>query len=349
MKILHVISSLEVGGAQKLVSDLLPMFSSRGLEVELLVFQDVENNLSKKIKEAGINIKSLNETNYSFNLIKKLRREISKYDIVHVHLFPTLYWVAIASIGLKNTKLVYTEHSTSNRRRNKFYFKPIERFIYSFYSRIISISKQTEQALIEWLSPRNKTPFVVINNGVDIDLYAQKENIIKNNQIIMVSRFVPAKDQETLIKAMSYVNKDLSLALVGDGENLERCKSLSIELGIDKRVKFLGSCSNVNELLWQSLIGVQSSHWEGFGLTAVEMMAAGLPVIASNVEGLKQVVEGAGVLFKQNDEKELAQEINKLYENIEYRNLVIEKCINRSKDYSISKTVQEITDVYNNL
>jgi hypothetical protein len=140
-----------------------------------------------------------------------------------------------------------------------------------------------------------------------------------------------------------------SLALVGDGENLERCKSLSIELGIDKRVKFLGSCSNVNELLWQSLIGVQSSHWEGFGLTAVEMMAAGLPVIASNVEGLKQVVEGAGVLFKQNDEKELAQEINKLYENIEYRNLVIEKCINRSKDYSISKTVQEITDVYNNL
>ena len=54
MKILHVISSLEVGGAQKLVSDLLPMFSSRGLEVELLVFQDVENNLSAKIKEAGI-------------------------------------------------------------------------------------------------------------------------------------------------------------------------------------------------------------------------------------------------------------------------------------------------------
>ena len=64
MKVLHVISSLELGGAQKLISDLLPVFASRGLDVELLVFQDVQSYLSEKIRESGVNIKSLNESNF---------------------------------------------------------------------------------------------------------------------------------------------------------------------------------------------------------------------------------------------------------------------------------------------
>lgn len=348
MKVLHVISSLELGGAQKLISDLLPVFASRGLDVELLVFQDVQSYLSEKIRELGVNIKSLNESNYSLRLIFKLRKEISKYQVVHVHLFPTLYWVAIASIGTK-TRLIYTEHSTSNRRRNKSYFRPIERLIYSFYSKVISISEQTQQALLEWLAPQDVSQFVVIRNGIDIEVYKPKNYFIKNNKIIMVSRFAPAKDQETLIKAMCNVHKDLSLELVGDGENLEKCKKLSTELGLDNRISFLGSCSNVNELLWDAKIGVQSSHWEGFGLTAVEMMAAGLPVIASNVEGLRQVVEGAGLLFNRGDEVELANKINKLYEDDEFRNSVIEKCEIRSRDYSILRTAQEIMDIYRNV
>lgn len=348
MKVLHVISSLAVGGAQKLVADLLPIISTEGIDVELLVFQEVENHLSEKIKKAGITIHSLPANAGRWKRMMALRKALVHYQLVHVHLFPTLYWVALANIGI-HVPLVFTEHSTSNRRRGKFYLRPLEQFIYSRYQAVISISEQTQQALLSWLKPQNTNAFSVVENGIDLSAYTPRTEVKRNPQIVMVSRFVPAKDQATLIKAMAYVNKQLSLLLVGDGETMARCKELSNQVGVSDRVQFLGARSDVSEWLWQSMIGVQSSHWEGFGLTAVEMMAAGLPVVASDVEGLKQVVAGAGMLFNRGDEMQLAQIINELYEDTTLRNDTIVACQKRAQQYSIVKSAQAIIERYNQL
>ena len=125
MKVLHVISSLEIGGAQRLLSDLLPIQKQQGLDVELLLNVRVENEFTRKIQDAGIRISSLDIPVYSVTNISRLRTHIKGYDVVHVHLFPSIYWVAIAAIGLQ-VKLVYTEHSTSNRRREKNCFRQHE-------------------------------------------------------------------------------------------------------------------------------------------------------------------------------------------------------------------------------
>ena len=348
MKLLHIISSLEVGGAQRLLSDLVPIQKHQGLDVEVLVNTRIDNDFTKKIQDAGVKIISLDEPRiYSLSNIFRLRKIMKNYDVVHVHLFPSVYLVAVASIGLK-TKLVYTEHSTSNRRREKAYFRPVEKFVYRRYKRVISISQQTQDALQSWLQSKDDR-FVVINNGVDTKSFSALSRPVLPKSLIMVSRFAASKDQETLIRAMRLVDSEAVLRLVGDGENLEHCKGVAEKEGVADRVHFLGTRSDIAELIAESYIGVQSSNWEGFGLTAVELMAAGKPVVASDVDGLKQVVEGAGLIFRKGDAEELACHITRLLDDSSYYDTVAENCRNRAPLYDISVMAGYYKNVYSSL
>lgn len=347
MRILHVITSLEFGGAQRLLVDLLPL-QSVSEEVILLVYERVYNDFERSIEKAGIKILCLNEHNFhNPGVVLRLRKIFKDYDLVHAHLFPTIYWASLAARGLK-VKLVYTEHSTSNSRRNKWYFRPVERFMYSRYDRIISISQQTQDALTSWLGQQDER-FVVVNNGVDTKKFSSVEVPVSAKSLIMVSRFASSKDQETVIRAMEHIDKDAVIRFVGDGENRRHCEELAQELGVSDRVQFLGSRSEVPELVASSYIGIQSSNWEGFGLTAVELMAAGKPVIATNVDGLKQVVEGAGETFNVGDATELAEKVNNLLSDNQYYNLVIDKCRQRSKMYDISVMLENYLKLYKSI
>lgn len=357
MKVIHIINSLEIGGAQKLITDLIPLQKRQGVDVSILVFNESRSNFEKKLINCGITILSLNVSiQYNPTLIFKIRKHLKKNDIAHVHLFPALYWVAIASIGLK-TELIYTEHSTSNRRRDSYFFQPIERLIYNRYSKIVSISEQTQKNLINWLCPKEPTKFQVIPNGVNLRKYQEAETKSVESlfgrsgiHILMVSRFVPAKDQTTLIKATKFIdNPNVFIAFAGDGELINDAKRISDNLGVDNRCVFLGNRDDIPDLIKVSAVGVQSSHWEGFGLTAVEFMAAGKPIIASSVDGLKQVVEGAGEIFQAGDEKGLAEKINILLADHSYYDSMAEKCRIRATKYDISVMTQQYQKIYQNL
>lgn len=348
MRVLHVISSLEIGGAQRLLSDILPLMAKEN-DVTLLVNKEVENDFSHKIKEAGVKIVNCGCPNlHSPKNIFRVARLAKEYDIVHIHLFPTVYWAAFASL-ITPMKLVYTEHSTLNRRRGKWYFKPIEKFVYSRYKKVISISQQTQEALTGWLDTKAGDPrFVVINNGVNLSSFQDlKEEKLYPKTLIMVSRFVASKDQMTVIRAMKLLPDDVHVIFVGDGENLDNCRTLAKEQGLRERVHFVGKQSNVVSWIAKADIGVQSSNWEGFGLTAVEIMAAGKPIVATNVDGLKQVVEGAGELFEVGDENELAGIIKCLYDDKEEYHRMSKASRARAAEYDIVNTVQRYIELYN--
>lgn len=348
MRVLHVISSMEIGGAQRLLSDLLPLLKQDGIDVSLLVLKTENTGFTMKILDAGVPIISLDVESFRNPLLAlKIRDIIRNYDIVHAHLVHALYLCSIAARGL-NIRLVYTEHSTSNNRRGKEFMRPIEKWIYGRYEKLISISEQTQTALQSWLQSKDKR-FVVIHNGVDTKVFSSKHCKKIPYSLIMVSRFASSKDQETVIRAMKMLHDNVIIRFVGDGENLERCKQAAKEIGVGKRVSFLGARTDVANLVAESLIGIQSSNWEGFGLTAVEMMAAGLPVIATEVDGLKQVVEGAGLLFKVGDEKSLADNVNSLLGNITLYEEIAKKCRERALQYDIIYTRQQYARVYKSL
>ncbi len=358
MKILYIIKDLDIGGAQRLVSDLLPLIK-REHEVDLLLFEEEDNAFYRKVREAGIRIICQKATLRSPKSISRLRKIIRQYDLAHVHLFPELYIGALAAIGTK-VPLVFTEHSTSNRRRGKWYLRPLEKWMYHRYKKIITISQQTQDALMQWVQAKSTDKrFVVIENGINSEAFDKVDKVtnLQDNeslrqddkrvcQIIMVSRFVEAKDQETVIKAMSHLDDSFHLSFVGDGERMPFCQQLVDELGLKDKVSFLGRRADIPVLISKADIGVQSSHWEGFGLTAVELMAAGLPVVATDVPGLKQVVEGAGLLFASGDDSQLAQHIQQLATDGEYYSRVSQACKERSAMYDISVTANRYSALY---
>ena len=345
MKVLHVISSLEIGGAQRLLSDLLPIQKQQGIDVSLLVLKSEDNDFSRKVQNAGVPIISLDVKSFRNPFLAfKVRSIIKKYDVVHAHLVHALYICSLAARGLK-TKLIYTEHSTSNNRRGKAYARPIEKYVYGRYNKLISISQQTQDALQDWLQSKDDR-FVVINNGVDTKKFAHIHKEIIPKSLIMVSRFASSKDQETVIRAMKWLDEDVTLRFVGDGENLGHCKKVAQDIGVVNRVQFLGARSDVAELIAKSLIGIQSSNWEGFGLTAVEIMACGKPIVATNVNGLKQVVEGAGLLFEVGDYKTLSKIIAGLINNKNQYDSMVEKSKKRAEEYNIEKTAEKYINAY---
>lgn len=344
MKILHVITSLEIGGAQRLLSDLIPL-QAKTEDVTLLVYERVGNDFERRVSAAGVNIISMDEHNFhNPGVILKMRKIFKDYDAIHAHLFPTVWWASLAARGLK-VKMVYTEHSTSNSRRGKWYLRPVEQFMYARYNKIISISQQTQDALCSWLKA-NDERFVVICNGVDTARFASVKKPVIPKSLIMVSRFASSKDQETVIRAMQQIDPEATLRFVGDGENLEHCKQIASELGLTDRVQFLGARSDVAELVAESYIGIQSSNWEGFGLTAVEIMSCGKPIIGTNVDGLKQVIEEAGETFHVGNDNELAVRVNYLLNNIEHYTRISGKCIERASLYDISVMANGYLGVY---
>ena len=350
MHILQIINSFKIGGAEHLVSELVPILNEKH-HVEVLLLQQLGTAYEQQLRDTGITIHCL-EVKCLYNPVNiwKIRlflKEHPQFNIIHVHLFPLLYWVALASIGLKR-KLVWTEHSTSNKRAQKFYMHPIERFVYSLYDKIICISPATLHSVrSRTKASSDDLRYCIIENGIDTAKFSRSnEPKPYPHTLIQVSRFEAAKDQDTVIRAMKYLSSDVHLLLVGDGSRLEECKRLSKELNVQDRVHFLGTRTDIPRLLASADIAIQSSHWEGFGLTAVEAMVCGLPVIASDVDGLKQVVEGTGLLFPQGNAEVLADQVNLLLSDSERYDKLSQVCLERAKHYDIRTMVDRYIRVY---
>jgi glycosyltransferase involved in cell wall biosynthesis len=127
---------------------------------------------------------------------------------------------------------------------------------------------------------------------------------------------------------------------------MNRCKNEAERLGVRERIVFAGQQDDITTWFTKADIAIQSSNWEGFGLAAVEAMAVGLPTIASDVEGLRQVVEGAGLLFPKGDAKTLSKLIlQTLTDNSVYQE-ISEKCRNRSLLYDIQNTANLYVSIY---
>lgn len=349
MKILHIITSLELGGAEKLITDLIPL-QKRNAQVDVLILYDKENVFQLDTKVSKYNSKSTYKN--IFEILKIIKD--GKYDIVHTHLTHAQIWTSIASLfDFSKTKYITTEHSTSNNRRGKKIFKYLDKFIFSRYSRIICISEAVKNSLMEWIEDKREFKYSVISNGINLKNFRNAEEIdrkifnfsVEDKILIMVSRLNPAKDHETLLKAIKNLPEKYRLLIVGEGVKEKELRDKVVELKIENRVSFLGMRNDIPSLLKMSDIAIQSSHFEGFGITAVEAMASGLPLIASDVPGLRDVVEGAGILFEKGNDIELVQKIVEL-EDEDFKKEIIKKQKERSEKYSLEVTCKEYIKSY---
>jgi len=358
MKIVHVINNLNTGGAEKLLLEILPVYKQRGIIADLLLLDGTDYPFLKELKKQNCcKVMDLGKGSvYNPLLLFKLFSFLKKYNVVHVHLFPALYWVSLVKkLFLSNIHLVYTEHNTSNRRRESKVFRWIDRFIYSEYSKIITIADKVDVNLKKHLRT-DSSKFKLIHNGVNIqkikeaqgykkEIFFEKKDCI----LIQVSSFRFPKDQETLIRALIELPDMVKLALVGEGAQKSVCENLVKKLKLQNRVQFLGVRMDVPELLKMADMVVLSSKYEGLSLSSIEGLASGKPFIASNVPGLNDVVGGAGILFEQGNSKNLALQILKLLDDSDYYNQIVEKCLKRAQDYTIETMIDKHIELYKSL
>ncbi|GAB3508431.1 glycosyltransferase family protein [Emticicia fontis] len=356
LKVLQVITSLSTGGAEKLLVDSLDVYIKNNIEVDVLTISSKETPFSQKIKNnSSTNLFCLtNKSVYNPLLIFKLIPYLKRYNIIHVHLFPALYWVALAKFfSFSTTKIIYTEHSTSNKRRTSTFFKFTDKIIYSIYNKIITIAEEVDLNLKKHLNSSSSENFQMIKNGIDTILFFNSNSYPKTDFfnesdkiLIQVSSFRKEKDHETLIRAMVELPENVKLILVGDGYLKEYCINLVNSLNIGERVKFLGLRMDVPRLLKTSDIVILSSVHEGLSLSSIEGMAVGKPFIASNVPGLREVVQGVGLLFEKGNSKELANHIIELINDKNYYNEIAQKCYIHSQNYDINQMVNSYITVY---
>lgn len=356
MKILHVITSLRIGGAEKLIVDLLTSLKNFGFDVELCIFNGEQTSLYRDIIQKGINVIDFGVGNseYSIKNIYRLYNLIKKYDIIHTHNTSPQFFTAIAAIG-QNIRLVTTEHGGSNRRRKYKLFSVLDYFMYRQYEKVICISEKTLLNL-DVFTGNKLNNLIVVNNGIDIHKFvcAKQSSELEaiapgSKKIMMVAGFRWEKDQDTLISALTHLPNEFHLFLVGDGVRRQELEKLSSDKGISARVHFLGVRSDVPELLHAADYIVMSSHFEGLSLSSVEGMSVGKPFLASDVDGLREVVEGAGILFPHQDAQALAEEILNLENSPELYRSVANACYNRARQFDISKMVEGYSNIYKSL
>lgn len=360
MRILQVITSLRIGGAEKLVSDMVPLLRTKGHEVDILVFDGIETSLLKDLQNQGINVIRFNEGGSMYNpfFINKLIKLIPLYDIVHTHNTSCQYFVALAKkkCNCSNTHFITTEHSSANRRRKLFGFKMLDCWMYRQYDSIVAISDKTTENLHDFIGSRYRIE--TIYNGIDLERFRRAREL-KNDPILqrkpecfiitMVAGFRIEKDQDTLIRAFKLLPENYILWLIGDGARKSICESLVSGLGLQSRVVFAGIRTDVPNILKSSDIIVMSSHWEGLSLSSIEGMSVGKPFLASDVDGLHEIVEGYGILFPHEDEKSLADNILRLMKNPVYASEVANKCFEKASQYDITKTVNAYLNIYESL
>jgi len=374
MKILHVITSLHTGGAEKLMVDLLPRIKYKGYSlpvtgyslrddgyslpvtnsttvntVELCVFDGEKTPFYEQLSEKGIEIHGLTRSAYSLMNVVKLIPLIRKYDVIHTHNTACQFAVALLSY-FTNAKLVTTEHNTTNRRRGNRLWYLLDKWMYSRYDKVICISDKAKENLIEYLGDDiSKEKVITIYNGIDLSRFSQTQHgdsLPDVNVVTMVAAFRKQKDQATLIRAIGELPENYLLQLVGGGDYFEDTKRWVETLSYSNRVKFLGVRNDVPQLLMSSDVVVMSSHYEGLSLSNLEGMACGRPFVASDVDGLHEIVDGYGILFEHENYKQLALIIKRLCEDKEYAQSVAEKCQQRATQFDISVMAEKYMGVY---
>lgn len=355
MRVLQVINSLTAGGAQKLIADFVPVMNSKGVETDVLLFTEakgpfLERLIKYNVKVINLKVNRLYSPLNAFAAAKYFKH----YDVVHSHLFPANYWTALAKLAKpvsnRKIKLVTTEHSNTNRRFEKAYLRPVDKFIYSKYDALIAISESVKEVLWNRVAHPN---IPIVYNAVNVMELSQAIPVpFPDDQVnlLMVASFSEPKDHVTLIKAMAKLGDNYHLYLAGQGATENECKALCKTLHIENRVHFMGGRKDIPGLMKAADINILSSHWEGLSCVTLESMASGKPFIGTDINGIKELFTHNNFpLFKNGDVDELAEKIKKVSSDKAFAIEQSQKNFAAVQQYDIEVMTEKYLEIYRSL
>ena len=298
MKIIQVMPEFGLAGAETMCENLTYELRKLGHEVIILSLYDYHSPITERLEKAGINIRYLGKkTGFDLLMIVKLRRIFvqEKPDVIHTHRYVMSYAIPAAVLaGVK--RCVHTVHSIATKEVSKN-TRHLNKLFYRFVGVTpVALSEIIKDTILEEYSlPENKVGMVY--NGVSLDKCQVKEEYTFKSEtidIVHIGRFSVAKNHEKMIDAVCQVhdrNPRVRLSLYGDGEKKEQIKQYICSKNAEEFVLMRGLTDNVFPLLRAADLFILPSIYEGIPMTIAEAMGAAVPIVASRVGGIPDMIE----------------------------------------------------------
>jgi glycosyltransferase involved in cell wall biosynthesis/predicted O-methyltransferase YrrM len=364
LKILHVIHSSELSGPQRHLLDIAKSIDRNRFSVEVAspegwLLKELEKN---NVRTYSIVLKDGFSINSLLSLYKIARK--GNYDIIHAHMGRTGLYAKLVGVMTGNPVIV-TEHLVAHD--HSWIRNPVKRRLHLMGHKlsnrmtklIIAVSGVTRDAYIErqGISPEK---VITIHNFVDTELFAEEKKtakirkelkIDKDNLVVgFLGRLDWRKGLRTMVDAAGGI-KGVKFLIVGDGDAREELIDEIREKGIEEDFILTGSRKDVPAMMKTMDIFVFPSYaeYESFGIAVIEAMSAGLPVIASDIGPLREIINNGenGILIPKKDPVALRSAIEKLIKDRDLmRRLGEESRRTIFERFSLKKAIKEIEGVY---
>jgi len=294
--ILHVITTIDLGGAEKQLLTLAACQSEAGSYVEVIFLKDKPTLLEEFLK-LGVKVDlDFAQLGFLKQCLKLKRREFQENCVVHAHLPRAELLCALA---LKSKRFIVTRHNSETffPKGPAKLSKLLSRFVLKRSFASISISKAVENYLKTSGEMSRKQNNHVIYYGIMETSVSPRSSLGVVSgpiQVGTVSRLVPQKNLPLLLGALKELNSqespEFNLTIVGSGPLKTELHSLSADLGIEKLVTWKGQLQDVLSFYRSLNVFVLPSDYEGFGLVLLEAMSQGIPVIARRISAVPEVM-----------------------------------------------------------
>lgn len=351
MKIIQVMPFFGLGGAETMCENLVYELKKIGHEVIVVSLYSKQTPITERLEKMEIDIRYLNKKEgFDGSLFYKLRKLFlqERPDVIHTHIYTTKYVFPIA-VQLR-IRVVHTVHSIATKEMSKA-SRILNKFFYKYFDVIpVALSEAVKKTIInEYRLDPATVP--VVFNGIDLKRCKIKSHydIEKVFRIVHVGSFLEVKNHAGLIDAFEIFNKkypNSELHLIGDGERREQIEQMVSEKGLSNYVKFYGLQSNVHLYLSDMDVFTLPSLYEGIPMSIVEAMGTGLPIVASKVGGIPDMLDDNCSMLVQPDAASIANAFEAYYLNSHIREKHGKAVLNLVDMFSSKTMAENYINVY---
>lgn len=376
-KIIICITKSNWGGAQKYVFDIARELS-KNREVELSVLLGGDGELRKKLEEINIrniilknsdrDLGIIKDIKLFFELLKLFKKE--KPDIIHLNSSKIGFVGSLAGRVSKIKNIVFTAHGWVFNEDRNFLQKKIFKFLHIltiiFSHKTIAVSDIVKKQIGKYYYKK----IVVIKNGIsDINFIEKKSaresltiKILQKNSSVVekltgtptwigtISELHKNKGIEYAIEAISKIKENIIFVIIGEGEERRKLEELSIKLGSSNKIFLIGKIENASSYLKALDIFTLTSITEALPYVLLEAGKAKLPVIASKVGGIPEIIENniSGILTNAKNPEEIKNTILSLIKNTEKMNILSHNLKKKvDNDFKEKDMFKKTFEVYN--
>jgi glycosyltransferase involved in cell wall biosynthesis len=345
-----------VGGSENHLRVLLPGLGAWGWEPDLLIpsprphaVRELAEGLSESCRRV---IVAPMRRDLSPSLWLRIGRLLSsgEYQLVHSHLVHADWHAALGPARARGVPLVSTKHNDNPFRRT-YPFRVVERAAANRSAMTITISEFLREFTLRYTRPR--TEVITVLYGLNApELLPERGSESDTPTMLAVARLVRQKGLDVLIRAMKALGAavpDARLLIAGDGPERPALERLTRDLGLEDRVMLLGHRDDVDQLMRRAWLLVHPARWEGFGLVLLEAMRMGLPIVATGVSAIPEIVVAGstGRLVPPDDPSALAEALIDVLGDERFRReagaLGFERLVER---FSAERMARETAAVY---